>query len=246
MYCGDQTLIGTGSDDVAISTLKCRRWTCEDCFPKRAAELRRLAADGEPETLITLTVKPKAFSSPDAAAKALVKAWRNIRQRAIREGYADRVPFLAVFELTKRGWPHLHILARLPFLPQQWLSARCQQYLRSPIVDIRKVYNRRHASRYIAKYVSKEPIRLHGCKRYWRSQDWSLQDEASKPVHDSGRTWWRSDADKQWWIGYLQICDWVHRHDDGDRAIMAPTLGARWPWRSRPPPTMEELVRCAR
>lgn len=218
MFCGEQSLVGIGRFDALCIPLRCRRWTCEECFPSRLRELRNIAADGDPTTLITLTVDPDKFESPSAAAKALSVAWRNIRQRAKRDGYSDKIPFLAVFEETQRGWPHLHILAQCPFIPQSWLSQRCYEYLRSPIVDIRRVRSRRQASRYVAKYVSKSPHRFDGVKRYWRSRDYNDETLHAKPVADSSRTWILCGGS----INDLRIlaqCQGWHLNDDEARML---------------------------
>lgn len=223
MFCDDASLLGIGPGDTLVRPLYCRRWTCETCFERRCRELRGLAAEGEPTTLITLTVNPKHFSGYDHAAKELVRAWRNIRQRAAREKLAQKIPFLAVFESTKNGWPHLHILCRAPFIPHAWLSARCRDYLRSPVVDIRAVYSRRHASRYVAKYVSKSPHRFKGVKRYWRSQDYATQERAPKPVADRNRAWLRSHYTVHDWEQIAQHWGWYVLDDDTDGLILTPS-----------------------
>lgn len=164
-------------------------------MPRRLRALRKLAASGHPTTLITLTVDPSAYVSADAAARRLVESWRMVRQRAKREGLAERIEYIAIFEQTRRGWPHLHILARCPYIPQAWLSKRMEEYADSPIVDIRKVYNRRHASRYVAKYVSKGPGAFYRCKRYFRSQAYGDDGRTPQPVHDSSRPGWATETD---------------------------------------------------
>jgi hypothetical protein len=121
-----------------------------------------------------------------------VRCWRNIRQRAIRERLTDSIEYLAVFEETKKGWPHLHVLARCEYLPQAWLSERADQYIKSPIVDIRAVRNATHAAAYVAKYISKGPGRFEGCKRYWRTRHYqlhSLEEDRDLPVADVDRCW---------------------------------------------------------
>lgn len=194
MLCGEATICSYSAGQMQASRLWCRSWNCEDCRPRRLSKLRRLAASGSPTTLITLTINPARFHDMDEAAQALVHGWRMVLQRAKREGIAQQVQYLAVFEETKAGTPHLHILARCPYIPQRWLSDRMREYCDSPIVDIRKIWNRRHASRYVAKYVSKGPGRFRGCKRYWRSQAYSdLQRQEANTTGKTGDAWMNPD-----------------------------------------------------
>lgn len=195
MFCGQWSTCKYDGDALRASRLYCRSWNCDECLPRRLRDLRRLAAAGHPTTLITLTVSPKAYATPEQAACRLTEAWRLTRQRAKREGLADRIEYLAIFEETKRGWPHLHILARCPYLPQRWLSQCMHDYADSPIVDIRRVYNRRHASRYVAKYVSKGPGRFRGTKRYFRSKAYGDDGRTPQPVADASKPGWATETD---------------------------------------------------
>lgn len=122
--------------------------------------------------MITLTCDPKKHAEPGDGALALVHAWRMMRQRFKRDGVAEKIPFLAVFENHKSGWPHLHILVRSPYINQKYLSEMSDHYGAGVIVDIRAVKGGAQAAFYVAKYVSKGPGKYEGCKRYWRSLDW--------------------------------------------------------------------------
>lgn len=144
------------------------------------------AANGWPNKFITLTSRrrPEQMTVHEAA-RELVHAWRMVVQRAKREGIFKDIQYIAVFELTDKGWPHLHICARSEFLPQAWLSKRMAEYADSPIVHIRKVDSRKRAAWYIGKYTSKAPEKFEGCKRYWRTLSYDLTGETKeKPLHD--------------------------------------------------------------
>lgn len=167
-----------------------------------------------------------------------------MRQRLTRDGLAEKIPFVAVFEETKAGWPHLHILCRAPYIPQNYLSGLAAKYLRSPVVDIRKVYNRRHASRYVAKYIAKGPAKFNACKRYWRSQDYCESAAADKPIHDSNQPAWREREHIDYLQWTLQKCDWHHRKTEGDTVILEPGSEARWLWAEHDPPTNCGEYRC--
>jgi len=144
------------------------------------------AAQGEPNRFITLSSRYRPDEmTPDQAAQQLVHAWRMVVQRGKREGIFKEIQYIAVFELTKKGWPHLHILARCDYIIQRWLSLRMEEYAESPVVDVRKVKSRRRAAWYVAKYTAKAPEKFLGCKRYWRTHGYDLSpNKRDKPLHD--------------------------------------------------------------
>lgn len=183
-YCTDLTLVKVESDQITITPLRCRCWSCDQCQPMRQAQLVTAGMAGHPNMFLTLTVRPAAGVSPERHARSLVKAWRTVRRRAMTKYRYDRLPFMAVFEATKKGLPHLHILARCKWLDQAWLSDQMRKLINAPIVDVRRVDNPDRSVRYVAKYVGKEPHHFGTTKRYWTSQDWlvpSDDEEAPGP-----------------------------------------------------------------
>ncbi len=181
MYCEKGSLVNLGKYAIRAVTLKCRSWSCENCSQDRARQLVELAQSGKPTTFITLTVNPAVGSSPAGRARALVVAWRELVVLICEEWNVDHVPYLCVFEATKRGEPHLHILCRLKYIPQRWLSDQMRDLLDAPIVDIRAVKNARHVAFYMAKYIGKDPHRFGTCKRYWRTRSYRLAEVERVP-----------------------------------------------------------------
>lgn len=156
--------------EVRAGAIWCKSWTCDHCAPIRQKQLMAQAAQGQPTRFITLTSRRRVGDlTPDQAARQLVHAWRMVIQRGKRDGLIREMQYIAVFEQHRSGWPHLHILARCDFLPQEWLSKRMAEYADSPVVDIRLVKSRARAAWYIAKYTAKAPHKWEGCKRYWRT-----------------------------------------------------------------------------
>ena len=190
MICGEATLVNNEDRIGTAVAIYCGCWTCRECAPRRKRQLQALAYAGRPTTFITLTSGPGAGYTAAAAACTLVASWRRIRRELVEKKELPRPPFIAVFERTKKGRPHLHILARLPWVNQTWLSDRMDGLARSPVVDIRRVANQDQAAAYVTKYLAKDPTRFHGCKRYWRSQDWVLDPiENDTPVMDTAEGW---------------------------------------------------------
>lgn len=130
------------------------------------------AISGKPNTMLTLTVNINRLEHPAARAVAVAHAWRRLRRAICKRQKLKSLPFIAIFERTKRGEPHLHILLRAPFISQRWISSWMKKEEQSPICDIRRVGKAGQIVGYIAKYVTKKPERFEGTKRYWCSQDY--------------------------------------------------------------------------
>lgn len=135
------------------------------------------AMGGSPNIFLTLTIRRNDHSNPYAAAKDLARAWRLCRLRLLRHFKWKKLPFLAVFEATKAGWPHLHILLRSRFIPQKLISHIMSELINSPVVGIEYVHDKRRTAAYVAKYVTKEATKFGTCKRYWQSADYDLRAE---------------------------------------------------------------------
>lgn len=109
----------------------------------------------------------------------------------------DQLHYMAFIEKTKLGEPHLHILLRCPFLPQDWISEQMGELLGSPICDIRKIENTKHAIRYVTKYVGKAPAQFGSLKRYWISKHYELNK--GEPEEHEHIDWRTTDVVRRRW-----------------------------------------------
>lgn len=184
MLCGEHTLVKNERDTITLYPLPCKCWTCPECRSARSARLTAEALAGKPDLFVTLTSRVRDDWTPAYAARRLAWAWRIIRREYIRDHGKGSLPFLAVFEATKQGWPHLHIVARCKWLDQKWLSKRMATLTDSHRVDVRRIKSIRKVARYVTKYIGKNPERWAGTKRYWRSRDYLTPDpnEIDPPV----------------------------------------------------------------
>ena len=215
IYTGSQLNLRTG--EVRAGAIWCKSWHCEHCAPLRQKQLMAQACAGAPNRFITITSRYRPDEmTPSQAAQELVHAWRMVVQRAKREKMIQDMQYIAVFELTKKGWPHLHILCRCEWMAHAWLSDRMQQYADSPIVDIRKVKSRKRAAWYVAKYTAKAPEKFQGCKRYWRTMGYDLSPgKADKPLHDHFKgyyTTWHVDDVAALYEAYRYTLEWTSTH----------------------------------
>jgi len=163
------TIVKHQNGVVRAIKISCRSWSCNDCSKMRRKQLIAEAKEGKPSRFITLTCNPNWFNSPEERAQKMVEAWRTVRRRFLALSKNNVLEFLAVFELTARGEPHLHIVTRGSFIKQAWLSEQMRELMGAPIVDIRSVENSKKVAEYVSKYISKRNIKIGTLKRYWRS-----------------------------------------------------------------------------
>jgi hypothetical protein len=119
--------------------------------------LTHLVEQQPPDRMLTLTIDPKRYDSPYAAARRM--AWGLGRLLSHMRRWDKRQPteYLAVWERTKSGWPHLHILLRGPFIPQRLVSKWWEALTQSPIVYFTYLGGARAGARYVTKYLTKDP-----------------------------------------------------------------------------------------
>lgn len=186
MLCSEALLVNQDPTDGHATILKCRRWSCELCQHYNRKRVRRAAREGNPNMFLTLTVDPARHAGPDEAARDLVRAWVLLRRRIARKTGKPAPPFLAVFEATKAGNPHLHILLRSGFLPKQWISDAMRELTGAYIVDVSFVPDKNRVAAYVSKYISKTPTGFEGSKRWWRSHDFEVEPEEYEPFRRFG------------------------------------------------------------
>lgn len=167
----------------------CGQWACEACGPKRLIEVfklieagieeaRRLRPD-DPQRFLTLTY-PNSRDLRFESAEDLKQASRDLRHlaEALRK-LGFEFEYSRVFESTKRGRVHIHVISwgdRLPKCTPRGANQRgirgkaqhdcyctdekpCIQRVAHRIglgfIDIRAIRNRKQARNYMLKYVTK-------------------------------------------------------------------------------------------
>lgn len=180
MLCTDMALCQERAGATYAEPLRCNSWQCEYCAPRRKKRLIAECLSGKPNTFITLTVNPAEYSDRHERARELKRAWTVVRRALARTYGFKKMPFLAVFEATKKGEPHLHIVARVKWIPQKWLSDYMNRLIGAPVVSIERIHNKKKMVNYVAKYIGKDPQRFEGTKRYWKSQNFVIDDQRQK------------------------------------------------------------------
>ncbi len=136
-----------------VFVLSCRRWSCRPCSKTKIRKLAFGVKAAKPTRLLTLTVDPSLYDSPKAAWDATRKKVP-LLVRKLRERFGE-VEYLRVTEVTKRGWPHYHLLVRSGFLPHTVVKQYWAEMTGAKIVDLRQVKRSFEAYGYLVKYLSK-------------------------------------------------------------------------------------------
>ena len=137
-----------------IMSLPCRRWGCSHCGIVRAADLSRRIVEAAPNKFITLTVSNDNFETPRAAydeTRRRLPKWSAKVRKQLGE-----FEYCRVLEVTKKGYPHYHLLARCKYIPQKTLSDFWAGLTGSPIVDVRQIRSGQNSVNYVCKYLRKQ------------------------------------------------------------------------------------------
>lgn len=133
--------------------LPCRQWSCRHCANVKIKQLSAKVEKAKPNRLMTLTVDPSLWENPrhafDGTRRQVPELFRSLRSKF------SPIEYLRVTELTKRGWPHYHLLIRSPYLPQPVVQKKWLDLTGARIVDLRQVKDKLNTYTYLVKYLSK-------------------------------------------------------------------------------------------
>lgn len=234
MLCAEAVLVNDNAVEGAVSILRCKKWDCPICQPYNRQRVIRKARDGKPNVFITLTCNPHRYDTPDQAAADMKRALVLLRRRIDRKYGVKKLPFMCVFERTKHGWPHMHILARAPWIDQKWLSDQMKELIDAPIVDIRKIQDQGRAAKYVSKYVGKDPHVFEGCKRWWRSHNFDLGEWEPGPKIAFGLKWREVDKTFDQYIADITARGYeIIEERMGFAHYRSPCYAGERRWRSR-------------
>lgn len=200
MLCSETTSVNRNNAEGACAILRCKRWSCEICQPFNRSRVIHDARRGHPRTFLTLTCNPHRYETPDEAARDMRRALVMLRRSIETKYELKNMPFLVVFEKTKRGWPHMHILCRAPWINQEWLSNRWEELTGAKIVDIRRIKDNAKAYYYVTKYIGKQLSAFKGCKRWWRSHNYNIDEKEERPKVTFGARW---EVVERRWCDYI-------------------------------------------
>ncbi len=194
--CGSGSVIGYSKESqlAVVIPCTCKSWWCAKCKTPKALRLIERICSGDPERMITLTSNPNACKSPSDALD-IMKSGCKLLFRKLRATFGA-FEYVLIWELSKRGWPHIHMAMRGSYVSHHWLKYWWKAFTGAPIVHIQKINNEKHASRYMAKYFLKDQgpvLRLLNHRRlYTVSRRWALRAPKSPAIWKaSDFTWFR-------------------------------------------------------
>jgi hypothetical protein len=132
----------------------CKQWSCSFCGRQKVVKFAKIAEAAKPNRFITLTVNNSLYETPRDAYDATRRRIPNLI-RSIRRDHGS-FEFMRVLEVTRKGWPHYHFIARSDYIPQGWLSNEWAALVGAPIVDVRKIKRHVDAYFYVVKYLAKQ------------------------------------------------------------------------------------------
>jgi hypothetical protein len=159
-FCGRWSLSGPVPEGDAkhrqYGRLGCKRWTCPRCGPSKAKRLQRAiisSAQGNKLCrLLTLTLDPRSCR-PEDSIPYIRDCWNKFRTSLKRQS-GGSISFIAVVELQRSGYAHLHILIDR-YIEQGWISTAWQAVGGGRIVHVQHVDIHRIGP-YLSKYLTKE------------------------------------------------------------------------------------------
>lgn len=133
--------------------LPCKQWSCRPCAEAKIRRLSVKTQKAKPNRLLTLTVDPSLFHDPresfDKTRRQVPECMRFLRKRF------GECEYLRVTELTKRNWPHYHLMLRSPYIPHSVVKKKWNELTGAQIVDLRQIKGSLNTYTYLVKYLSK-------------------------------------------------------------------------------------------
>lgn len=193
--CESLSTIGiTAEGECAALPLYCRKWSCQTCGQFQRKRLRKRLLAGSPTTFMTLTVNPKVHPDPVEAFKTASLYINQLFKVLRRHWPGFRIEYALVWETTKKGYPHAHILLRAPFIPQTFLSRAWKRLSGAYIVDIKRIRTQNQAANYVTKYLTKDPSVPPGYRRYRTSRGYSAPPPRGELARQLGIILWLRSA----------------------------------------------------
>lgn len=201
--CGSWSVCRYDKASWTAFPLRCRRWDCPSCAPRQKRRFLKALSLTHVDALLTLTCNPQHYANPDAAFRHMSRQLPNLMKRLRRQLPRAGLQYVVIWESTKRGWPHAHVLLRGPYLPQRLVSHIWDSLAFSRIIDIRRVHRPEDVRSYVGKYLVKQPAVPPGYRRFRSSEDF-WQTEPPNRHH-------RPDPNTPWSVQRLSLGELSHR-----------------------------------
>jgi hypothetical protein len=166
-------------DAFVIGQTRCKRWSCPHCGPRRIAHLTKKTVDAKPNKLVTLTLRVDPYKTPreayDDSRRCVSKLTEKIRKEI------GEWEYVRVLEVTKKGWPHYHLVVRGSYVQQRWMSDQWYKLTGSWVVDLRKIKGAQKTAAYVMKYLYKQKHVPWTNRRISWTRSFFAEDDTDKP-----------------------------------------------------------------
>lgn len=182
----------------------CNRWECPECGEYKKSVLYHRLRGHKGQRFMTLTCNPARYATPNEAYRSMSLSFTSLVKRVRRKYPAKRFEYVMVWEQTRKGWPHLHVLVSGPWIEQAWLSRQWDDLTGAAIVDIRYVRSGVKTASYLSKYLTKELRAPRGHHRWRKSFDYFPDDTPPPQAHQPSEFSWRytrltlAELDYEW------------------------------------------------
>jgi len=189
--CVTGSLLGLNSvtNSIHLIPMFCHKWSCPRCRKRKASKWRGIAQRGQPERFITLTLRATEKLNAREQAHLGKKAFARMVQKIRRE--FGKFEYLLIWELTKKGTPHIHLLQRGTYIPKQRLSDLWCEFSGSFIVDIKSIKSDGDVYKYITKYMGKSIAEcseeLNGLRILQKSKNYCILPEKEDEPGDDNK-----------------------------------------------------------
>ena len=159
-----------------VIQIRCKRWGCRHCGERKMTHYGWKCLAAKPNKLITLTVANRLWDTPRLAFDGTKGKIAQLATR-LRRKY-EEFEYFKVLEVTKIGWPHYHLIARSPYIPQREISGAWSELTGAPIVDVRKIKKSQDVYFYVVKYLGKQKYipwtnrRCSWSKNFFPIEEW--------------------------------------------------------------------------
>lgn len=130
---------------------------------------------GLPFMFLTLTVNPARGIDANHRARTLKAAFIKWVRMVRKTHGKDSVEYYYVFEATKAGEPHLHVVGRWPRIEKEEISAFFEKEIAAPSTRIEGIHSQDGLARYLTDYLTKGPTRFGTLKRYGYSRKYFIK-----------------------------------------------------------------------
>lgn len=137
-----------------VLLIRCKRWGCRHCGERKVSHFAWRCMDAAPNRLVTLTISTSLWESPRAAYDGTKRMVTQLAVR-LRRKFGE-FEYFKVLEVTKKGWPHYHLIVRSEYIPQRRISGVWAELTGATIVDVRQLKKQNDVYFYVMKYLTKQ------------------------------------------------------------------------------------------